>query len=100
MVIRAMTNTSSNSSSITNNSLLIQPSKKLTKANHSVWHAQVRVAIRGAKLMGYLTGKTTAPPSEIPQIGADGKGVKNNARQVIMIPNLSMKIGTRWTSKF
>jgi hypothetical protein len=50
--------------------------------------------------MGYLTGKTTAPPSEIPQIGADGKGVKNNARQVIMIPNPSMKIGTRWTSKF
>jgi hypothetical protein len=78
MVIKAMANTSSNSSSTTNNSLLVQQSEKLTKANHSVWHAQVRVAIRGAKLMCYLTGKTTTPPSEIPQIGVDGKEVKNN----------------------
>jgi hypothetical protein len=37
--------------------------------------------------MGYLTGKTTTPPSEITQIGADGKEVKNNAAKVIMVPN-------------
>jgi hypothetical protein len=87
MVIRAIVSVSSNPSPTSNNPLLVQPTEKLTKVNHSVWHTQVHAAIRGAKLMGHLTGKTMAPPYEIPQVGADGKEVKNIAGKVIMISN-------------
>jgi hypothetical protein len=64
---------SSNSSNSSNNLSLVQPGEKLMKTNHTLWYAQVRSALRGAKLMGYLTGDTKAPSTHIPAIGADGK---------------------------
>ena len=62
------------SSSSTANPLLGQPvTEKLTKSNHALWHAQVRAAIRGARLMGYLTGVTKMPPETITRKDAAGK---------------------------
>jgi hypothetical protein len=62
MVYRAM----ASSSLTTGNLLLAQPTEKLIKTNHSVWYAQVRAAIRGARLMGHLTGESKLPPAEVP----------------------------------
>jgi hypothetical protein len=75
MVSRAMVSSSSTPPPppIIGNSILMQPMEKLTKANHAVWYAHVHASIRGAKLMGYLTGQSKSPPSEIPQVGANGK---------------------------
>jgi hypothetical protein len=57
--------------------LVLQPvSEKLSKNNHSLWKAQVRAAIRGARLLGFITGKNKAPAAEIIIIGADGKEEK------------------------
>ena len=36
----------------------------------------MRAAIRGARLLGYLTGDAKMPPAEVVQKGADGKEVK------------------------
>lgn len=72
------------SSSIPLNPLLGQPvTEKLSKNNHALWHAQVRAAIRGARLTGYLTGAIKAPPVEIVHKNADGKeeAVSNPARE-------------------
>jgi len=49
--------------------------EKLTKGNHGMWKAQVRAAIRGARLQGYLTGAAKAPDAEI-VVKTDGKEVK------------------------
>jgi len=49
--------------------------EKLAKGNHGMWKAQVRVAIRGAHLQGYLTGAAKAPDAEI-VVKIDGKEVK------------------------
>ncbi|KAK1619094.1 hypothetical protein QYE76_024611 [Lolium multiflorum] len=46
------------------------PSDKLTRANFPGWRAQVLPAIRGARLLGYLTGTSAAPPKEI-EVTAD-----------------------------
>jgi len=62
------------SSSTPANPLLGQPvTEKLTKKNHAMWHAQVRASIRGARLMGYLTGENKAPSATIVRKGTDGK---------------------------
>jgi hypothetical protein len=62
------------SSSTTTNPLLAHPvTEKLNKLNHALWHAQVRAAIRGARLLGFLTAETKAPPANLTQKGADGK---------------------------
>jgi hypothetical protein len=87
MIIRAMMSSSSTPS----NPLLAQPTEKLAKANHALWFAQVRTAIRGAKLLGYLTGDSRAPPAIIPKLGADDKEVMDAAGKVIMIKNLDFE---------
>jgi hypothetical protein len=61
----------------------------------------VRAAIRGAKLLGYLTGDSTAPLATILKLGADDKEVMDAAGKVIMIKKiLTLKIGTQRTSRF
>jgi hypothetical protein len=47
----------------------------------------VRAAIRGAKLLRYLTGDSRAPPTTIPKLGADDKKVMDVTGKVIMIKN-------------
>jgi hypothetical protein len=83
MVIRVM----ESSSSTPLNPLLAQPTEKLAKTNYALWFAQVRAAIRGAKLLGYLTGDSRAPPATIPKLGADDKEVMDTVGKVIMIKN-------------
>jgi hypothetical protein len=63
----------SSSSSTTNPLLAHLISKKLTKLNHALWNAQVKAAIRGARLLGFLTGDAKAQPAKITQKGAYGK---------------------------
>jgi hypothetical protein len=96
MVIKAMVSSSSTPS----NPLLAQPTDKLAKTNHAIWFAQVRAAIRGVKLLGYLTGDSRAPPTTISKLGADDKEVMDVAGKVIMIKILTLKIGTQRTSRF
>jgi hypothetical protein len=68
---------------------LLQPvSKKLSKNNHSLWKAQVCATVRGARLQGFLSSKSKAPPTKIVVTGADGKEVKK-----------LVKIERPWTSK-
>jgi hypothetical protein len=55
--------------------------------NHSVWYAQVQAAIQGARLMGHLTGESKSPPSQVPQVGANGAQVKDVSGKVLMTPN-------------
>ena len=45
--------------------------EKLTKLNHAVWAAQMLAAIRGARLVGHIDGKTAAPSTEVNQEQAD-----------------------------
>ena len=52
-------------------------SEKLTKNNHATWKAQVVATIRGARLEGYLTGKTKMPAAEL--VSKDGDKVANSA---------------------
>jgi hypothetical protein len=84
MVIRAM----ASSSNASGNTTPVQPTEKLIKINHTVWYAQVRAALRGAKLMGYLTGETKLPLTEISKIGDYSKEVKTGDERVLIIPNL------------
>jgi hypothetical protein len=61
----------------TTNPLLTQSvSEKLTKLNHALWHAQVSVAIGGARLFGFLTRDAKAPPTKITEKGANNKETK------------------------
>jgi len=54
------------SSSSTSNPLSgIQVQEKLTRLNYAVWAAQILAAIRGARLEGYITGKTEAPAAKV-----------------------------------
>jgi hypothetical protein len=87
MVYRAM----ASSSLTTGNLLLAQPTEKLIKTNHSVWYAQVHAAIRGARLMGHLTGESKLPPVEVPQVGPDGKEVMSSSGKTLMVPNPEFK---------
>jgi hypothetical protein len=70
-------------SSSTPTTLLHPVSEKLAKNNHSLWKAQVRAAVRGARFLGFLTSDNKAPAAEIVVIGADGKEEKklNPARE-------------------
>jgi hypothetical protein len=52
-------------------------SEKLAKHNHMTWKAQVTATMRGARLEGYLTGKTVKPTVEIND--KDGDKVSNPA---------------------
>jgi hypothetical protein len=81
MEIRAMV-----SSSSTGSPSLMQPSEKLTKTNHTVWYAQVRATLRGAKRVSYLNSDSTLPLTHVPTIGADGKEIKVDEK-VHMVPN-------------
>jgi hypothetical protein len=70
------------SSTTAANPLLAQTvSEKLTKLNHALWHAQVRTAIHGARLLGFLTGDSKASPTKIMQKGTDGKEVEVPSRE-------------------
>jgi hypothetical protein len=63
----------SNSSS---NPLSAHPvSQKLIRANHAIWEAHVRAAMRGCRLIGHLTGTTPVPKKEIADAG--GKKTSN-----------------------
>ena len=54
------------SSSSTSNPLSgIQVQEKLTRLNYAVWAAQILAAIHGARLEGYITGKTEAPAAKV-----------------------------------
>jgi hypothetical protein len=53
--------------------------KKLGKTNHAIWKAQVLAAIRGAHLVGRLTGATPALDEEIPD--------KDSAGKEVVVPN-------------
>ena len=65
------------SSSAASNLLLGQPiAEKLTKSNHALWKAQVRAAVRGARLQGYLTGASQPPAAELVTKGADDKEIR------------------------
>jgi hypothetical protein len=75
------------SSSSTPSNPLAQPTEKLAKTNHALWFAHVRAAIKGVKLLVYLTGDSRAPPATIPKLGADDKDVMDAAGKVIMIKN-------------
>jgi len=68
---------SSSSSPPTNPLLANSVTEKLTKANHALWKAQVRSAMRGARLEGHLTGAMKAPEAEI--IDKDSKKMSNPA---------------------
>ena len=50
-------------------------SEKLGKLNHALWKAQVRSAVRGARLQGHITGDTKAPEAELVAT-VDGKQEK------------------------
>jgi hypothetical protein len=77
MVIRAFQDMASISSSTSTNPLLAQPvTEKLMKLNHALWHAQVRGAIRGARVLGFLTGDSKVPPSKIMQKDTNCKEVE------------------------
>jgi hypothetical protein len=60
---------SSNSNSPIN--LGLPPRELLTRDNHPLWRSQVLPAIRGAQLVGLLTGADPAPPPEIVDVPAD-----------------------------
>jgi hypothetical protein len=77
MVIRAFQDMVLSLLSKSTNPLLAQPvTEKLMKLNHALWHAQVRAAIHGARLLGFLTGDFKTPPSKIMQKDTNGKEVK------------------------
>jgi hypothetical protein len=77
MVVRAFQDIASSSLLTSTNPLLAQPvTEKLTKLNHALWHAQVRATIRGARLLGFLTGDSKASPSKIMQKDTNGKEVE------------------------
>jgi hypothetical protein len=68
---------SSNNGGINMLPMTAQPvSEKLTKLNHPTWSAQVLAAIRGARLEGFLIGKTEASAAEIVSKDNDGKTIK------------------------
>jgi hypothetical protein len=72
-----MSGGSSSSSGFAMNPMITNPvSQKLAKINHATWKAQVLAAIRGARLEGFITGKTKAPVAEVDEKASDGKIVK------------------------
>jgi hypothetical protein len=86
------------SSNSTTNPSLVQPTEKLSDSNNTIWYAQVHAVVRGAKLMGYLTSESKAPPIEIPKIGTDHKEILTDDKRVLRTRRT--KTGMQWTSKF
>ncbi|BAF03797.1 Os01g0123000 [Oryza sativa Japonica Group] len=74
---------SSSSIAATNPLVGIQVSEKLTKQNYALWSAQVLTALRGARLEGFISGKTTPPPAEIEK----KEGDKKEGEKTIKIAN-------------
>ena len=56
------------------------PSDKLTRANYSLWRAQVLPPIRGARLVGLLDGKDAAPPETLVVEADDAAKEKDAAK--------------------
>jgi hypothetical protein len=50
--------------------------EKLSKSNYAQWKAQVRAAMRGARLQGFLSGDNKPPATELVIKGVDGKEEK------------------------
>jgi hypothetical protein len=46
--------------------------EKLGKTNHAMWKAQILAAVKGARMVGHLTGATPAPAEQIIGKGSDG----------------------------
>jgi hypothetical protein len=65
---------SSNNGGLNMLPMIAQPISE--KLNHLTWRAQVLAAIRGARLEGFLTGKTEALAAEIVSKDNDGKTIK------------------------
>jgi hypothetical protein len=65
----ASSSTAPNKSSV--NSLRQIALEKMSRENFIFWQAQVLVAVRGARLYGYLDGTTKAPSKEIQVQQAD-----------------------------
>ncbi|CAO2202567.1 unnamed protein product [Urochloa humidicola] len=69
----------SSSSPVIMNPLVGHPvAEKLSKAKYAPWKAQVRAAVRGARLEGHLTGTDVAPDAEIIVKVADKEEKKPN----------------------
>jgi hypothetical protein len=49
--------------------------EKLNKTNHAIWKAQILAAVRGACLVGHLTGATPAPAEETTGKDSVGKEI-------------------------
>ncbi|WVZ96725.1 hypothetical protein U9M48_042326 [Paspalum notatum var. saurae] len=62
---------STSSSAVSNPLSGVQVTEKLTRQNHAAWLAQVLAIIRGARLEGYINGKTAAPHAELEQKQGD-----------------------------
>lgn len=60
-----MASSSSSSGAIMNLLVGIVIMQKVSKNNHVMWKAQVLAAVRGARLVGHLTGATAPPAVEI-----------------------------------
>jgi hypothetical protein len=49
--------------------------EKLGKTNHAIWKVQILAIVRGARLVGHLTGVTPTPAEEIAGKDSSGKEV-------------------------
>jgi hypothetical protein len=58
--------------------------KKLSKNKHALWKAQVRAAIQGTRLQGFLSGNNKAPVVEIVIVKADGKEEKRHVLSYLL----------------
>lgn len=56
---------SSSSAAPSNPLMASSVTEKLSKTNHVLWKAQVRSAMKGARLLGHLTGVVKPPAEEI-----------------------------------
>ncbi|XP_012701436.1 uncharacterized protein LOC105914402 [Setaria italica] len=66
----------SSSSSVPHPLFGVPITEKLIRKNHAPWRALVLAAVRGARMEGYLNGKTQAPAQEIEEKKADGTTIK------------------------
>jgi hypothetical protein len=59
---------------------LMPVSEKLARDNHTVWKAQVVVALRGTQLYGFLDGTSIKPAEQIKaKVGSDEEYIFNPA---------------------
>jgi hypothetical protein len=74
---------SSAAAAVVNPFMGITITEKLGKTNHAMWKAQILADVRGARLVGHLTGAAPAPDEEIAGKTSDGKE--------ILIPNTTFE---------